>query len=223
MPPRTSRCPPLPAAGVEGLRKSSSSDVAYGIRVCIGGSSCDWYSATCGAGGVAYLNSFSWGTDEPTFVFPAQLGNGFPKYVWEAVSHEVGHTVGLSHDGTATTGYYSGHGDWAPIMGVGYYEPITQFSKVGGGLCAGGTHDADSCGGWYRLCDAFTAAWRLALAAGNSTGCRCACAWLLQWRMPNSVLLLLRRASTCLPTSCRTTLQSCKITCFCWQTTTATA
>jgi hypothetical protein len=28
----------------------------------------------------------------------------------------------------------AGHGDWAPIMGVGYYRPISQWSKVV--LCA---------------------------------------------------------------------------------------
>jgi serralysin len=47
------------------------------------------------------------------------------KYTAEAISHEVGHTLGLSHDGriTPSEGYYAGHGSgdtgWAPIMGVG--------------------------------------------------------------------------------------------------------
>lgn len=56
------------------------------------------------------------------------LGNN-EKNIAEATSHEVGHNLGLSHDGTASTGYYSGHGDWAPIMGVGYYKSVTQWSK----------------------------------------------------------------------------------------------
>ncbi|MCI5158506.1 MAG: PKD domain-containing protein, partial [Candidatus Electrothrix sp. AUS1_2] len=51
------------------------------------------------------------------------------KYTAEAISHEVGHTLGLYHDGDSTTGYYAGHGNWAPIMGVGYYKSVTQFSK----------------------------------------------------------------------------------------------
>src|SRR5438552_230401 len=109
-------------------RKTSSSDLNYGQRVCIGGSSYDWYGA--GAGGVSYIGCFNWSSDTPNFVFTAQLGNGYPKYVAEAVSHETGHALGLSHDGT-TQGveYYQGQGDWAPIMGVGYYSSIVQWSK----------------------------------------------------------------------------------------------
>ena len=119
----TTEEPPL-----DSLRKSTSSDTAYGIRVVIGGSSYDWYGA--GAGGVAYIGSFSWNSDTPTFVFPAQLGNGWPKYVAEAASHEVGHTVGLNHDGVSGgSAYYEGHNGWAPIMGVGYYANVTQFSR----------------------------------------------------------------------------------------------
>lgn len=119
----TTEEPPL-----ESLRKTTSSDTAYGVRMVIGGSSYDWYGS--GAGGVAYLNSFSWNSDTPAFVFPAQLGNGFPKYVAEAVSHEAGHTVSLSHDGVLNgSAYYQGHDNWAPIMGVGYYKTVTQFSR----------------------------------------------------------------------------------------------
>lgn len=118
--------------GVEGLRKATTSDVNYGIRVCIGGASTDWYS-TNGYGGVAYIGSFDYNSDTPCFVFENNLGNGNEKYVAEAVSHEVGHTLDLYHDGTSTVGYYQGHGTgadgWAPIMGVGYYKPVAQFSR----------------------------------------------------------------------------------------------
>jgi len=114
--------------GVDALTRSSSTDAAFGMRVCIGGSSYDWFAQ--GAGGVAYLGSFAWTTSTPCFVFPAQLGNGEAKYTAEAVSHEVGHTVGLNHDGViGGTEYYGGHGDWAPLMGAGYYKAVTQWSK----------------------------------------------------------------------------------------------
>lgn len=86
------------------------------------------------AGGYAYLNTFgafSTGTAS-TFCFPNNLANG-EKYIAECVSHELGHTLGLSHQGTTSVAYYQGQGDgetgWAPIMGVGYYKNLTQWSK----------------------------------------------------------------------------------------------
>ena len=114
--------------GVEALRKSTTTDSAFGVRICVGGSSYDWFGS--GAGGVAYVGSYNWSTDTPGFVFPAQLGNGAEKYTAEAISHEAGHTLGLHHDGTnAGSAYYAGHGNWAPIMGVGYYKDIVQWSR----------------------------------------------------------------------------------------------
>ena len=88
--------------------------------------------AAPGAGGVAYLNSFNWEGDVPCWAFYRKGKNAA-----EVISHEVGHTLGLSHDGiaspTQTTSYYSGHGSgntgWAPIMGVGYYGNLSQWSK----------------------------------------------------------------------------------------------
>jgi PKD repeat protein len=118
--------------GLEALRKSTSTDTTFGVRVCIGGSSSDWYGQS--AGGVAYVGSFSWNSDTPCFVFTAQLGGGDEKFTAEAASHEAGHTLGLQHDGVSGgAGYYTGHGSgvtgWAPIMGVGYYQPVAQWSR----------------------------------------------------------------------------------------------
>ncbi len=79
-----------------------------------------------GAGGVAYIGSFIWGNDVPCWVF-----NYGAKYAGEAGSHELGHTVGLGHDGRTNPleEYYYGQGNWAPIMGVAYYVNTGQFSK----------------------------------------------------------------------------------------------
>lgn len=88
--------------------------VGNGVRACIGGRWEDWYGFA--AGGVAYTPSFEL-ANTPAFIFAASLFHN-AQYVWEAVSHEVGHTFGLSHDGTATSDYYFGQGDWAPIMGA---------------------------------------------------------------------------------------------------------
>ncbi|MFT5588060.1 MAG: hypothetical protein ACI9ZF_000217 [Bradyrhizobium sp.] len=87
------------------------------------------------AGGYAYLNSFSKFAPgaAPAFCFPNNLAYG-EKYIADCVSHELGHTLGLSHQGKLpSTAYYTGQGSgetgWAPIMGVGYYKNLPQWSK----------------------------------------------------------------------------------------------
>lgn len=74
-------------------------------------------TAAPGAGGVAYINTFDDGSDDPCWVF-----NESPKVAGETVSHEVGHTVGLNHDGQTggSSAYYQGHNNWGPIMGSAY-------------------------------------------------------------------------------------------------------
>lgn len=42
-------------------------------------------------------------------------------------SHEVGHTLGLDHDGGGGDPYYSGHGEYVPIMGSGD-RPVSHWS-----------------------------------------------------------------------------------------------
>jgi hypothetical protein len=117
--------------GDANLTRSSSSDQNYGIRCVISPSSA-WYG---NYGGVAYVNVFSATGDyyKPCFVFADQLSNN-EKSIAEAVSHEVGHTLGLHHDDVVGgTGYYQGHGSgttgWSTIMGSGYYQNVVQWSK----------------------------------------------------------------------------------------------
>jgi hypothetical protein len=90
---------------------------------------------SCSCGGVAYIGIYDDTSDyyKPALVFFDMLAGGDEKDVAEAISHEVGHNFGLSHDGTSTTGYYGGQGSgptgWAPIMGVGYYQALVQWSQ----------------------------------------------------------------------------------------------
>lgn len=61
----------------------------------------NFYHASTGygkpAGGVSYVGVFGMIDQyyQPALVFPAQLGGGDPKSVWEATSHELGHNLGL--------------------------------------------------------------------------------------------------------------------------------
>ncbi len=91
-----------------------------------------------GVGGIAYTGSFSWNDDTPAFVFCDRLGNN-PKYVAECISHESGHTLGLSHQTkydascvmleTYNTGTGSGEIGWAPVMGNSYYQNMTGWNN----------------------------------------------------------------------------------------------
>jgi len=113
--------------GEAALTRANSGDQVYGVRALISPIS----SYIGNYGGIAYVGVFDSVGDynKPALIFPEKLGNS-EKNIAEAISHEVGHTLGLSHDGvTGGAEYYTGQGNWAPIMGVGYYEPITQWSR----------------------------------------------------------------------------------------------
>ena len=117
----------------ERLSRSDTNDQEFGTTVVITNNA-GVYSCSCG--GIAYVGVFNSTTDryKPALVFYNMLANGDEMAVAEAISHEAGHNMGLSHDGTAKTAYYSGQGSdpvtgWAPIMGVGYFKPLVQFSK----------------------------------------------------------------------------------------------
>ncbi len=120
------------AIAPELITRASSTDEVFGTTVLITKRT-GVYNCSCG--GVAYLGVFDDTREfyKPALVFYDALGNGNEKYVAEAVSHEAGHNMGLGHDGTATAGYYQGQGSgatgWAPIMGIGYYQPVVQWSR----------------------------------------------------------------------------------------------
>jgi alpha-tubulin suppressor-like RCC1 family protein len=84
------------------------------------------------AGGVAEVGSFNWTSEIACWVFMTK-----GKDCAEACSHEIGHTLGLIHEGQEYDGvlseYYTGHGtgetSWAPIMGLAYAANVTQWSR----------------------------------------------------------------------------------------------
>lgn len=90
--------------------------------------------------GLSYVGSFTWGDDTPGFVFSTNLSY-IPKRVCEAVSHETGHTLGLSHQSKYNQsncstpiepynlGYGSGETGWSPIMGNSIYRNFSNWNN----------------------------------------------------------------------------------------------
>jgi hypothetical protein len=88
------------------------------------------------AGGVAYVSVFgimNYSQYRPAWIYYNNLATT-ESYIAEAASHEIGHNLGLSHDGkTDGTDYYNGHGSgdtsWGPIMGTGYNRNVSQWCR----------------------------------------------------------------------------------------------
>ncbi|MEO1433376.1 MAG: putative Ig domain-containing protein, partial [Cyanobacteria bacterium J06633_8] len=117
---------------IEDLRNTGNGDEKWGIRVVL--TQDDETLIAPGSGGVAFFNSFNDDIDTPVFVF-----NHGEVFAADTVSHEVGHALGLNHDGKLATDssereeYYNGHGSgatgWGTIMGASFYKTVSQWSK----------------------------------------------------------------------------------------------
>lgn len=148
------------------------------VRVAIGGNYSDWFGNT--AGGVAYIGGFYNSASNVAYVFEDALGNGNAKYVAEAASHEAGHTFGLQHQsvwsgGVKTDEYNPGSGNWAPIMGVGYYADRTTWHQGTSSLSQSHIQDdlailSGSSNGFGYRTDDFGSSVATASALTNSNG-----------------------------------------------------
>ncbi len=111
----TTQRPPL-----DDLRRTGPDDDRWGVRVVVGTDP----GIAPGSLGIAYVGSFNWSSDTPAFVFATD-----PSDVALAISHEVGHTLGLRHDGITGSPYYQGASGWGPIMGNPLNQDVTQWSR----------------------------------------------------------------------------------------------
>lgn len=122
--------------GQAAITRNGSNDQVYGARAQITNDA-EAHADLCGRDdnaqyctGIAYIGVF----DEPNQHASLQPAWAFTRYfndvssIAETVSHEVGHNLGLDHHGKGSNAYYSGHGNWAPIMGSGL-KPVIQWSN----------------------------------------------------------------------------------------------
>lgn len=136
--------------GPAGINRSDEHDKSYGATIALTDPS-QGGRAACRCVGLAYVNTFADispdseqldpDLEKPDgyrlgFVFPRGIGDAVDDVdgVAQAVSHEAGHILGLTHDGTLDSpwqdNYYVGHGHWNSIMGIiNPDHPLTQWSK----------------------------------------------------------------------------------------------
>ena len=110
------------------ITRADTNDQVYGTRAVITPKDV----TGCGCGGQAYIGTFDQAPNHPKYQ-PAWAyadGSYDGKSIGEIIAHETGHNLGLSHDGqTGGVEYYGGHTNWAPIMGTGYGQPVTTWSR----------------------------------------------------------------------------------------------
>lgn len=97
---------------------------AYKRTRCIITKTYEWFGMS---GGVSFVGSFKWGDNTPCFVFSLLLNYNL-KFIQEAATHEIGHTLGLYHqclwNGTVKVSEYRP----GVIMGNGYYVPSPPWA-----------------------------------------------------------------------------------------------
>lgn len=111
--------------GLDALTNSGGGDETWGIR-SLNTQYTDGFGN--GTGGIARFNSFRTSVDDPAFTFNKGVNVG-----GQTNSHEIGHSLGLRHDGLDGATYHPGVGSgetsWGPIMGAPFGKNVVQWSQ----------------------------------------------------------------------------------------------
>ncbi|CAB4703320.1 MAG: hypothetical protein F2667_05565 [Actinobacteria bacterium] len=124
----------------EALDRADAQDQVYGTTALVTGSQ-DAAQQLCqlSCAGIAFLGVFDDETShalyQPAFIFAGQIS---VDEIGDALSHEIGHTFGLRHDGDAGGDYSPGAGAKAAIMGRGF-----GFNTWSNGDYPGATNQED--------------------------------------------------------------------------------
>ena len=129
------------------LKRSGPNDRRYGTTIVVTGSHPG--GAACSCTGWAFIGTFdtTW-TNQMEYrtglvfaqrmrAYMADHADLVGKVIGSVASHEVGHQLGLKHDGGKDSEYHQGNEVWGPIMGSAYKAPLMQFDK---GAYAGATN-----------------------------------------------------------------------------------
>jgi hypothetical protein len=109
------------------LGRDSEDDTVFGAEAIITQMN-NPVANTCRCGGYSFVGTFGQ-VGDPTPAFAFSDGNAWDPYkIADTVSHELGHTFGLAHDGYYTDEYYAKNTTWAPLMGGGIEPILTQWS-----------------------------------------------------------------------------------------------
>lgn len=135
--------------GRDAWTRTGTADTTYGSRVVLTSSTAAQSALCGGCAGIAGLKTFG-KVDanayyQPAWVFATGFARTEPTIVAQTVSHEVGHNVGLDHDGgpdeSGTVQEYTfGSPRWGPIMGGGTQRAVSHWSR---GEYGGATNTED--------------------------------------------------------------------------------
>jgi len=114
------------------LSKDSDGDQNYGTTVLFTGDTLSDLALSGEADGLAYGGAFGSAYADNVWISTAAM-EGNPQEIASIASHELGHSLGLSHNGvnigsTHHEYYEPTTGLWSPIMGSALYTPFTRWS-----------------------------------------------------------------------------------------------